>query len=333
MIRSFHTRDLLLLNRLSGRSVPLNTSTVLLEQSNPLQGALMHQLLRRNYPTYVWRPRARDAEAFVQYRVSEGGTVGQLLWIGSDLPSKRQQAADSNVHDDVWMGLLERLTIVMGDAGVQSMVAEVPEDSDVFRVLKQAGFAAYTRQDVWKLTHLRGPGNVNVVQAMRPTAEWDVEVMYSHVVPNMIRMVESRPPLANDGWVRYESGDPVAYAHVKQSKHGMLLWLMVRLTAEIDPVSLIRGIVARKQPTPELPLYCVIRNYQDWLNRPLEQSGFQHIGSQVVMVKHTVQKVKSGVTSLEEVLAKQGAKARTSPSQWHGSDVQSTMTQSPKKEF
>ncbi len=333
MIRSFNLRDWRLLNRLSERSVPLNTSTVLLEQSTPLQGVLFHQLLRRNQLIYVWRPNARDAEAFVQCRLSKNGTQGRLQWIGSALPSQRDQENAKRVHEDIWLPLLERLTIVMGDAGVQTMIAEVPEDSDVFRVLKQAGFASYTRQDVWTLPRFRGPGHTGVVQEMRPTSEWDVEVMYTHVVPKMIRMVEPHPPLAKDGWVRYEGHDPVAYAHIEQGKLGMMLRLLVRLTAEINAVSLLRGIVARCTPTPELPLYCTVRNYQDWLNHPLQEIGFEHLGSQVVMVKHTVQQVRHTVTSLEEVFAKQGAKARTSPSRWHGRDVaQQVKTKTTTKE-
>lgn len=307
MIRPYHLRDWRLLNRLSKCSIPLNISTALLEQVTPFQHIFLRQLWQRHQSTYVWRPRSDNIEAFVNYRTVDKGTKGQLSWLGATHP----------INDDRLLPLLEKLTIVMGKANIQRIVADVPEDSDQYLLLRRSGFMPYGRQAIWKLSQFDHLDQIDTVEMVRPIAEWDVDVLYTHVVPKMIRMVDPYPTFSKQGWGQYQQHDLVAYAHVERRKLGMMLHLFVSPTADIDLVAFIKGIVTRQKKIPTLPLYCTIHAHQHWLNNPLQKIGFDYISTQRLMVKHITQQVHHAVTSLEDMLAKQHAKARTLPLYGH----------------
>lgn len=301
MIRSFQFHDWNLLKRLYPHSVPLSVSSLLLNPTSPLYQAITHQWFDRDLLTYVWRPKARDAEAFVQLQLCNDQTQAYLQWIGSTSKSNTNVKEDDRI---IWLDLFERLLIELGDRGVQTVIAEVAEESDVQATLKQAGFVNYARQDIWCLTQL--PNNhqapLGLMYTPRTTHEWDVALFYSHIVPNMLRFVEKSPPAFEECWVHYEGVDLVAYATMQIGKIAQRLHLFVDLSAETDTDLIVASIIAQHPPTPKLPIYCCVRSYQDWLNNALRRNGFEYYGSQVMMAKHTVQFVVKPEHSLEKLL-------------------------------
>ena len=334
MIRPFQLRDWGRLSRLSANSVPLNASLILTFPSSPQRGAVLHRVLRRNYPTYIWRAEPSGPQAFVQLRLSKDWTQANVLWVGTSVAGRwrlpgREKSAEPWTQEDVWQTLFDDLGVYLGARGVHNLIAEAREDSVEAGLLREIGFANYSRQDLWKLEETQ-PVNNNVARLLTPRRQeddWAIELLYAHTVPNMIRLIEPHPTIGSNSWVHYEGTDLTAYASYRDGRSADWLDLLVKLSADADIDQLVRDAIIFRPPSRERPLYCNVRHYQDWLQQPLENNGFQHIGSQVVMVRHTVQKVKRKVVnSLESVLQTNSGTVNTSPWVQKATEIQKIET-------
>ena len=328
MIRPFQLRDWGRLRRLSDNSVPLNASLILTFPTSPLRGAVAHRLFKRNFPTFMWRDAATGARAFVQVRLSKDRTQAHVLWVGSLVGKKSAHSGQDNAsqspngqtettdHQNVWQSLFDELGQRLAMYGVHNLIAEAREDSAEATILREVGFANYSRQDIYKLESWQ-PNSNSVAKLLSPrrrSDDWDIELLYAHTVPNMIRLIEPHPPIDVDSWVYYEDNELVAFANHKVGRAADWLQLQVKLEMEASADQLVRDAVIFKPPSKERPLYCNVRHYQDWLGQSLQNNGFRPIGSQVVMVRHTVQQVKQRVvSSLEEVLQTGTARVNTTP--------------------
>ncbi|MGB1253442.1 MAG: hypothetical protein ACPG8W_22705, partial [Candidatus Promineifilaceae bacterium] len=152
---------------------------------------------------------------------------------------------------------------------------------------------------------------MELLQHRRTVDDWNIEKLYAHSIPNMIRLIEPHPPYGEDSWVRYEQDELATYAHVTRGRDARWLRLYGNINAKTDVTNLIAEIVTSQQPTVARPLYSSVRPYQSWLETPLEKNGFQLLDSQLVMVRHTVQAIRSSRSSLEKLLATKGATARS----------------------
>lgn len=313
MIRLFQLRDWGLVQQLGPHSVPLNASLILLYPSSPLSAAVSHRLLQRNYPTYVWRSDENAlVRGFVQLRIDKGHSQANVLWVGWKV-NKRHATAWS--HARIWQGLFDELAIALGKQGIQNVIAEAREDSPESDILRDIGFANYSRQDMYKLERQRrgNSAEISLLQARSTVDDWNIEKLYAHTVPNMIRLIEPHPPYGEDSWVHYEKNDLVTYAHVQSGRVAQWLNLYGNLNATADPSAMIGEIVKMMPPSPTRPLYSSVRPYQSWLEEPLKKNGFRYQDSQFIMVRHTVQAIRNPLRSLEKLMATNGATARSTP--------------------
>ncbi len=320
MIRPFHLSDWGRLRRLSTNSVPLNASLILTFPTSPTGGAIAHRLLRRNFPTFIWRANGNGPFAFAQLHMSKDRTQGNVLWVGSSLEAGGltglRKSAENWTHDAVWQSMFDELGIYLGSRGVQNLIVEAREDSAEADILNEIGFANYSRQDIYKLEQWQPTGNsvAKLLTPRRRSDDWDIELLHAHTVPNMIRMIEPHPVINPDSWIYHENGELIAFANHTTGRSADWLNLMLRMETEASPEQLVRDAIIFKPPAKERPLYCSLRHYQSWLRAPLEKNGFQEIGSQVVMVRHTTQPIKQKVVnSLESVLQTRTATVNTAP--------------------
>ncbi len=308
MIRPFGLRDIGLLYQLNDNCVPLNASLILTFPSPPLRGALLNFALSRNYPTYIWRSKDRRLQAFVQLRLSEDKTQAHVLWVGWQANGLVERVTQ------IWRGLFEELGIYLGKRGVQNFIVEAREDSEEARILHELGFANYTRQDIWRLDRPKSTPKTTIMRQRSTKDDWYIELLYAHIVPNMMRLIEPHPPMGEDSWVLFASDTELAaYAHIKEGSAANWLRLFVKMDDSADADKIVHDTVVFKPPSAEKPLYACVRQYQDWLQNALRRNNFSHFDSQVVMVRHTTQAIKKPISSLEQVLATNGAAAKTSP--------------------
>jgi hypothetical protein len=324
-VAPFRLRNINLLHRLSRHSVPLNLSLVLAEGADPLREALWSALWHETHPTLVWQAESGDDAAFVQSVLLEGKSRAALLWLGGT-------AGAFGRNPDARLALLDALTAHTARRGVQSLHAEVAEGSQEQELLRQAGFAVYARQSLWRL-----PPDVWQMMAVpdesaesaeprftpfTPADARDVEVLYAQLVPALVRAIEPSPPHSQAG----AGQSPIAathifrhqrrlagFAHIRTGLAAAWLHLLFSLDLPLDVAALLRPLLAGAKPALHQPLFCTLRPWAEWLAAPLRAVGFEPYASQVAMVKHTVQHVRRPVLTLEpwEVQALERANVKT----------------------
>jgi hypothetical protein len=279
MIRFFDWRDVGLVKTLADRGVCLDTETGLTQGNHPLQQALLSYLMPMGgAPTLIWRADGDQTAGFGQLSHRQGEEHARVLYIAP--------AADAST--DGWQQIVERLAVEAGERRAQNLIAEVNEKSPESEALRQAGFAIYARQTVWKLATREAATKATEHVAVRPAARADslgVSTLYSNVVPRLVQQVEPGPQHIERGYVLQEGGELVAFLDVRRGPQG--IWVEPFLHPEAyDRSEAVLETCLQLLPSPiEKPLYVCVRRYQDWLQNVMPRVGFEPLGSQVVMVK------------------------------------------------
>lgn len=313
MIRPFHLRDLPLVHRLSEHSVPLHLESALINQAHPLRGALFNLFVGGDYPTFVWRSPEGPHAGFIQLHLQEVNQSGHILYVGATAVPEDAQV-DSPINEDVWLPLLDQAVIEVGQRGIHSLVAEVDETGPELVVLRRAGFAVYTRQDIWIMAQWEQAGNDQekrpYLQPRRTEDDWDIQLLYANTVPRLVQLVEPMPPLeTGQSWVLREGNELTACVHATRGEAATWLRFFIHPNAEARAAEIIQATLQLHTPKNGHPLYCSVPRYQSWLQRSLQNAGFALRGSHAVMVKHTVLHMRRPLPELTAVLESQGITA------------------------
>lgn len=311
MIRTFRLRDLALVRRLSEQGLRLDAESALTRSYHPLRGALFSMVGGSNRPTFVWRADKGDAEGFVQLRVADEMNA-RLVCLAVDPAFSENGGGSQQLEESVWLALLDDVARAIGRRGVHSLVAEVDENGPELVILRQSGFAVFTRQDIWLLENVgQVRSSAAHLQRQRSIDDWDIEWLYANTVPPLIQLVEPSPPENGDIWVLREEGELSAYAHIARGSAATWLQIFIHPNAHAkaeDIVNAAVGICADGEPQP---VYCCVRRYQSWIQRALEGSGFTLYRSQAVMVRHMSKPVAKKVGALDRLLNTQGVRPTT----------------------
>ena len=313
MIRSFTLRDLALVRRLSDNAVSLHTESALTHNPHPVRDALM-SMISGDYPTLICKRGEAGATGFIQIQVQESSPHAHIFFLGSHKGRDSQKNGDSDdlhVKETIWLALLDQAIAEMGSRGIYSLVAEVNETGDDLPILRQAGFVVYTRQDIWVLDSVDPNLHSTLLLSPRQSEDdWDIQLLYSNTVPRLVQLVEPLPPMADgEGWVLREDGELVAFVHIHTGSVASWMRLFVHPNADSWAQDILSVALRRVMPTPTHPVFCCVRRYQTWLQGPLERTGFSLQVSQAVMVRHTVQHQKKGLSEATAVLETQGIPA------------------------
>jgi len=330
MIRSFTLRDLTLVHRLSEHAVSFHTESALTNSSHPVRDALV-SMVSGDYPTLVWKSDGRDAAGFIQLQVREESPHAHIYFLGAtpiywsgangsntavSLPTdpfhKNHDVDEPILNENVWLALLDQAVIEVGQRGIHSLVAEVSEVGDELPVLRRAGFAVYTRQDIWVLEDAdKDKLDYSILLSQRqPTDDWDIQLLYANTVPRLVQMVEPLPPLnSGESWVLREEGEVTAFVHIQKGSLASWLRLFIHPHAESRVDEIVVAALQMARPAVSCPVFCCVRRYQSWLQGPLHRAGFSLWGSQAVMVKHTVKQQRKPLTELTAVMEAQGIPA------------------------
>lgn len=317
MIRSFTLRDIALVHRLSEQGTVFHTRSALTQDVRPLRDALVHMMVGGQYPTFVWKADSGKAVGFAQLRYGSDETHAYILCLGSNGTNapkngqeKEKAAADS---DHLWIQFLEELIEISGYEGVHSLIAEVDELGPELPVLRQVGFAVYTRQDIWQITTSSSLSKPPL-QLTKATSvdEWDINLLYANIVPRLIQLVEPSPSESqiDDIWIVREGTELLAFLTLTEGPSGTWVRLFVHPNGQNRGQEIMQAAMILKPPTATNPLYCCVRRYQSWVNSSLDTLGFDLVSSQAMMVRHTVQHTKKLVPALSEEVKKKAVVAR-----------------------
>jgi len=314
MIRPFNLRDWALVHRLSEQGVLLHTESALTKNLHPVRDALF-SIVGGDFPTYVWKAERGNAAGFVQLYVEDDSQNVHLLYLSSTADQITSSEGDNGsasgpsrvINETVWLSLLDKAVVEAGRQGIQSLVAEVSETGAELPVLRRAGFAVYTRQDVWILTEAKNKRQEKILSPRQPTDDWEIQLLYANTVPRLVQLVEPMPPLYDgEGWVLRESDELTAFVHIRNGPVATWVRLFIHPNAEAQSDEIIAAALQINPPTSSHPVYCCVRRYQSWVQNALQRTGFRLWGSQAVMVKHTVHHLQKAVPDLAAVLEARG---------------------------
>ena len=243
-----------------------------------------------------------------------------ILCLGSATEKQQnQQPVEDVLSEDMWIAFLEQLIKRAGEKGIQSLVAEVDEFGDELQTLRHAGFAVYTRQDIWSYDLQNTPPSTkdSGIKLVKATAEddWDINLLYSNIVPPLIQLVEPAPTGDDlqDIWLLREGNELAAFIHCTDGPAGIWARLFVHPNAHARGTDIIQTAVRALPQNRTLPLYYCVRRYQSWMQRALQNAGFTHMSSQAMMVRHTVKHVRHKQTPTLSEEMKKKAVAATNP--------------------
>jgi hypothetical protein len=313
MIRPFTLRDLALMSRLSETAVPFHTESALTNNPHPVRDALI-SMIGGDYPTLICKRDDLGTAGFIQLQVQEDMPQAHIFFLGTKLNgrlTKNGDADEQSIKESIWLALLDQAVAEVGARGVYSLVAEVSELGDELPILRQAGFAVYTRQDIWMLDAFAANGRSPLTLHKRETEDdWDIQLLYANTVPRLVQLVEPVPPQTEgDGWVLREGSELTAFVHVKTGSVASWLRLFVHPNAESRADDILPAVLQQIIPSPARPVFCCVRRYQSWLQGPLARAGFTLEQSQAVMVKHTVNHQQKGLSGATAVIEAQGIPA------------------------
>src|SRR3990172_11676251 len=196
MIRSFDWRDLGLVRTLAERGICLDSETALTQGTHPLQDALLAYLMpMAGAPTFVWRADGNHHAAYGQLQHHPGDEHARVLFMA---PVAGAEATKG------WLPVVERLAHEAGERRAQNLLAEVNEKSLEFDTLREAGFAIYARQSIWKLAADSPGPAVTQLLPLRAAVRGDalaVSLLYSNIVPRLVQQVEPGPRRIERGYV------------------------------------------------------------------------------------------------------------------------------------
>ena len=197
--------------------------------------------------------------------------------------------------------LLDHLARQAGGWGALHLLAEVDERSKAFKSLRQAGYAMYAWQRVWKLDIPTPP----VAGDWRAATSRDlvaVQGLYNQIVPALIQPVESLPGQL-DGLICHTNGEMQAYVGLTHGPAGIWAQPLIHPDAEAVPER-ITALLHELPDRRERPVYVCVRSYQAWLEGVLEDLGAQAGPRQAVMVKRLakLQKIEEKIPAMEKAL-------------------------------
>ena len=200
--------------------------------------------------------------------------------------------------------LLDHLAAQAGEWGAFHLLAEVDEDSPVFRTLRNSGFAMYAWQRAWKLPILDAGSDQG---SWRQADEMDwpaIQSLYGQIVPALLNPVEALP-IQVAGLVCRPEGNLQAYITVKSGPAGV--WIQPLIPPDSVCVSeQLTGLASGKTGWRPRNVYVCVRSYQAWLESVLEDLGAEAGPRQAVMVRRLAKTIKElqSVPAMEQVLVK-----------------------------
>ncbi len=287
-VRSLDLLDLPLLSRYRRDVLPLYSARIL-TRGNPLSA--MALLAYLNPRRYIYTAVA-----------SENGDslMGQVILKGDETSARLTFLAPAENVNGLTLSLLDHLTTQAGEWGAFHLLAEVDENSPVFRSLRRSGFAMYAWQRIWKLPKLEKPDEDGSWREAEETDWPAVQSLHGQIIPALIQPVDALPKQASGLVCRLE-GNLQAYVAVNSGPEGVWIQPLVPPDSGCGSERLagLSGWGSR-------PVYVCVRSYQAWLETALEELGAEAGPRQAVMVRRLAKIIKEPqmVQTMEKALAK-----------------------------
>jgi len=303
--RPFGLRDVGLLWALRGQGITLDMQRAILGMLQPLPAALTALLLPPPRPggtlTFVGQDEGEpQGGRFLQVLTCPARQEWQVIHLAPWVQSEDLAVSAG------WVAMLEDLCVLAGQQGALRVRAGMPAGGSEEDAFRQAGFTVYAREEVYQLA---GPlTRAERIDALRPVAQsdaWPLTQLVGQVVPSPVQHAEGMisagaaapAPILTRLGVSHEQGYVADRgtdlgAYVGLSRTGRATWARILLHPEMrkEAPVVMHQLVRAASPGPTL--YCAVRDYQAGLRGVLAGMGFEFVGVQVWLVKHTARPIE-----------------------------------------
>ena len=293
IVRSLDVLDLPLLSRYRRGMLSLDSARIL-TRGNPLSPVALLSYLNPLHHIYTAVASDNGISLMGQVTLREDESSARVTFL----------APQENING-LTQPLLDHLVAQAGEWGAFHLLAEVDEDSPVFRLLRQAGFAMYAWQRIWKLSSSDPDNAKKDIWRQVNETDWPaIQALFGQIVPALLHPVEALPKQVI-GLVCRPEGNLQAYVTVDSGPKG--IWIQPIVPPDSDCVSeQLTGLTHALADGRERPIYVCVRSYQAWLESILEDLGAQAGPRQAVMVRRLakLQKVEEKISAMDKVLVK-----------------------------
>jgi hypothetical protein len=298
MIRPFDIRDVNMIQRLRPLARTLAYEMVAVDGIHLLREAMTTYLTvrRDNSLLLVERDKTPGSESF--------GLMYILPEPNSDSSESGQRRAalvlmapnpESDELVESWMYLAQEFALQAANQGVNHIIAEPAEYGGEAEALQAAGFVPLIHQDVLKLAtvaeHKPMP-NLPLIRMLHLKTAPKLTVQ-AEITSDLLRAAQGN----GHSWVLVHGNELVAHATLREGRRGYGLQVLFRPKAEDEALPMLQYVLSQVKPGKPGPVYCTIRAYQSWLLPILDELGFAHITSTVLMTRHTAARVHTPVWS------------------------------------
>jgi hypothetical protein len=240
---------------------------------------------------YAYLSQAGRMPVFVLRRDSEDG-LGQLHFASSTQQARLAFVTPSiqdGASEQFWLTMLDELTIMAGKRGAINIIAEVAESAVEFEMFRQAGFAAYTRQDLWvrRPMPVSSPGH-----SLKVTVASDISSvlgLYNTLSPGLIKQIEPAPTLATRCHILANDRGICGLATIYKTGQAVLVEPYLNANKAIEPREFLAATL-KSVRAERRTIYCRLRDYMGITDGAMRDHGFEHYISQVAMFRHTTVK-------------------------------------------
>lgn len=285
-IRPAKLTDLPLIHRLAADGLTLDMQLACTREGGALGAAargLLVPSLVRQHDIYTLVGRANRQPVMAQYRLKADDHLAQILALAPQLPP--------DADDSAWLHIVDALTMDAGRHGAHMLTAEVDEATPLFCTMRQAGFAVYARQEIYRAASAAAlqpaPPLAGTLHEETDADAMDVQLLYANIVPRLVQPI-SVPSADSTGLVYRHEGRILGYIAVSVGRSGIYVVPFLHpdvlgreATAALSAV--LTGVASRAD---RLPVYVCVRRYQEWLEESLYALGMQPAAAQAVMVRH-----------------------------------------------
>lgn len=316
--------DLRALAELASHGMELDFERLHLSGVSPMTDALAARVSFGNMgaETFVVHGNERKQHALgvVQARARKNRPEADITFIAPAL----HYDADAVT---TWYRLLAEASRGLGELGCQRIYATVPSGNSAEEVFRQAGFATFTREQIFFLD-TPGVRAQRAVQAqsvrksemtmrrMRKRDAWNVLRLYSELTPRNVQHAEAM--LATEGasgnledWWEHLSGtsylleqndELLGLARITRGR--LATWVRFHLGAhaQTNADEAVRQTIDLISKTRTRPIFVAVRDYEGGVRATLEATGFVPRLERSHMVKHTTVRVREPVPWLKPVL-------------------------------
>jgi hypothetical protein len=288
--------DLPAVRRMADKGTILDSELCYTRSIADSRSAFISSILLPQRGLFTLVGRMEDAVISGQVRIKYADHLAQIVYIAPGLQPEHS--------DTAWLALLDAMAAEVGRRGALMLTAEIDEVSPLFPTMRQAGFAVYARQEIFRRAAGtptqtgRLPILGGVIADETDDDAMDIQLLYSNIVPRLVQPIAVPSP-ESTGMVYRRGGRVQAYIAISQGRQG--IYLMPFMHPDVigrEATGIIEAVLGRIERTDRWPVYVCVRRYQDWLGDMLKTCGFESWTQQAVMVRHIAAGIRQPAFSL-----------------------------------